>query len=188
MIKYKGYFIFNLLLILVCISLYSCNNMGPECASLTNVEIHYKNYFNIYLGDHPFLSGIDERGVFVKMIRQATALCCSTATVTFHPISKLLANKEIEELVLESVVANRNPNVLRFFSPEFAYKKLLSVYDSQTPFIPLSRSPGPAVIMHTKPPKDPVFVGEIFFKSWNIIVFLMSFAWIIGILVWLCVS
>jgi hypothetical protein len=165
--------------------------MGPACNSLNNVEIYYKNYFDLYFGDNPFLASLNDDGLFVRMIKEATRLCCSTATVSFSKITQSLTeNKEIEELILDAMSAAQNApdGVLKFYFPEFAYKKLLQVYDTQTPFIRLSRSPGPALLMHTKKPKDPVFVGEIILKSWAIMIFLITFAWIVGIVVWASVS
>lgn len=193
MAKYSTCIVLQLLFILACVSSsYAGKNMGPECSSLSEIQINYKNYFDMFLGDNPMLFGLTETGLFVKMIREAAELCCSTAKVTFQRIQQTpMENKEIEEFVLDAVKANRNnPNdgVLQFFFPEFAYKKLLQVYDTQTPFIRLSRSPGPALVRNKPKPKDPVFVGEIFVKSWAIMVFLITFAWVIGILVWVCVS
>lgn len=184
--------VLKLFLILVCVLLCFGNNMGPDCSSLANIQIHYKNYFDVYLGDNPFVVGVNKNGLFVKMITEASGLCCSTAELTFHVIQQAsVGDKEIEELVLDSVKADRNNpdnSVIKLFSPEFAFKKLLQVYDSQTPFIRFSRSPGPALVMITPEPKEPVFVGEIILKSWTIMIFLITFAWVIGIFAWIAVS
>jgi hypothetical protein len=166
--------------------------MGPECSSLTDIEIHYKNYFDLYMGDNAFAMTLEENGLFVKMLRAAAQLCCSTANLHFKLVHEDKTDrKEIEELVLNNVKKNReNPNVgvVKFYYPEFAQKKSLHVYDTQTPFLRLSRSPGPALVMQNPGKKQPVFVGEIVVKSWAITLFLITIAWVIGILAWFTVS
>ena len=192
MAKSSGCLVLQLLFISVCVSSSHGNNMGPECNSLTDIEIHYKNYFDLYMGDNAFAMTLNEEGLFVKMLRTATQLCCSTANLHFILIRHDQTNvKEIEELVLDHVKTNRkNPKggVVSFYYPEFAPKKSLHVYDTQTPFLRLSRSPGPALVMPKPEKEQPVFVGEIVVKSWAITVFLITIAWVIGILAWFSVS
>lgn len=187
--------LFQFPFILAFISLSNGDNMGPLCSGLTEVRINYKNYYDVYLGDLTFFPGkLDEKGLFVTMLKQAVQMCCSTAKLTFIPIPQGLPgtpDKEIEEMVLETGIKNllQPPSSkIDFFFPEFLYKKLQNVYDTQAIFIRLSRSPGPALLMHRPKEKEPVFVGEVFLKSWAIIIFLITFAWIVGILVWICVS
>ena len=188
MAKSSGCLVLQLLFISACVSSSHGNNMGPECNSLTDIEIHYKNYFDLYMGDNAFTMTLGEDGLFVKMLRAAAQLCCSTANLHFILIRDDQTDvKEIEELVLDNVKTNRensNDGVVRFYYPEFAPKKLLHVYDTQTPFLRLSRSPGPALVMRKPKKKQPVFVGEIVVKSWAITLFLISIAWVIGILAW----
>ena len=166
--------------------------MGPECSSLKNVQVYYKNYFDLYLGENAFSVGLNEQGIFVLILKEATKLCCSNAKLDFHLVPQTPAtDKEVEELVFEALreqFTNPNSSVLKFFYPEFASKKQLQVYDTLTPFVRLGRSPGPAIVMVTPEPKKPVFVGEIFLKSWAIIIFLITFAWIVGVIVWMAVS
>ena len=159
--------------------------MGHACASLKKVEVHHKKYFDIYLG----LQYETYSGIFYDMINQAVNLCCSTASVKFHPVDE--EEKSIEEILVETVKRDRvssEDGVVKLFFPEFADKSTLDIYDSTTPFIRLSRSPGHAVVMVKPDPKEPVFVGEIVVKSWAILIFLITFAWIVGILAWMAVS
>ena len=183
--------VFQLLVALFAFSTCFCNTMGPECSSLSEVQIHYKNYYDMYFGENPFVASLNHDGLFVKMLKEAKKLCCSTAQLTFNFIPQTPStDKEIEELVFESVKAERTnpkPGVVKLFYPEFAFKKKLQVYDTQTPFVRLARSPGPAMIMPKPEAKKPVFVGEIFLKSWAITIFLIALAWIVGILVWISV-
>ena len=184
--------VLQMLFISVCVSPSQGDYMGPECNLLADIEIHYKNYFDLYMGDNAFVMALNENGLFVKMLKAAARLCCSTANLHFILIRDDQTDvKEIEEFVLDHIKTKRkNPNdrVVKLYYPEFAPKKLLHVYDSQTPFLRLSRSPGPALVMPKPAKKQPVFFGEIVLKSWTIILFLISIAWLVGILAWISVS
>lgn len=177
--------VLKLVVILTFVSSSYGNAMGPSCSSLNRVEIHHKKYFDIYLG----LQYRTYTGIFYDMINNAVNLCCSTSTVEFIPIEE--EDKSVEEILVDTVKVDRGgpeDGVLKLFFPEFADKTSLDVYDSTTPFIRLSRSPGHAVVMVKPDPKEPVFVGEIIVKSWAILIFLITFAWFVGILAWMSVS
>ena len=159
--------------------------MGAQCVDLNSVQIHHKAYFDIYLS----VRFRRYTGIFHDMINQAVGVCCPTADVKFMPITEKY--RSIEEILVDSVKADRRrpeDGILKLFFPEFADKTTLDIYDSTTPFIRLSKSPGHAVVMVKPSPKEPVFVGEIVVKSWAILIFLVTFAWIIGILAWISVS
>ena len=192
MAKYPSRKVFQFLFVISCISSSNGDNMGPECSNLKEIQVYYKNFYDLYLGNNPFTQMFNEEGLFVNVLKEAVTVCCSTAKLTFHTIAESPMNdKAVEEHLLDAMKADRNsPNsgIIKLFGPEYAYKKVYNVYDTQKPFFGLFRSPGPALIMKKQPPKDPVFVGEIFVKSWAITIFLISFAWIIGILVWVLVS
>jgi hypothetical protein len=180
----RGYTMLKLLVILTCVSTCSAS-MGAACSSLNRVEIRHKTYFDIYLS-----SGFNSyTGIFYDMIQQAVKLCCPTANLKFVPITE--EDKSLEEILVETVKTDRaggDDGVLKLFFPEFADKTTLDIYDSTTPFIRLSKSPGHAVVMVKPDPKEPVFVGEIIVKSWAILIFLVTFAWVVGILAWISVS
>ena len=192
MTRSRGCIVLQLLFVAVYASSPHEDYMGTECNSLTDIEIHHKNYFDMYMGESPFTMTFNDDGLFVKMLKAAARLCCSTANINFILIRDEKTNpKEIEELVLDNIKTNRkNPNngVVRLYYPEFVSKKLLHVYDTQIPFLRLSRSPGPALVMQKPEKKQPVFVGEIILKSWTIALFLLSIAWLVGIFGWICVS
>ena len=180
----SGCTILKLLAILICVSTSSAS-MGASCSSLNRVEIRHKTYFDIYLGVR-FKS---YSGIFYDMIQQAVNLCCPSASLQFIPLTE--EDKSIEEILVETVKIDRasgEDGVLKLFFPEFVDKTALDIYDSTTPFIRLSRSPGHAVVMVKPKPKEPVFVGEIVVKSWAILIFLVTFAWVVGILAWISVS
>ncbi|XP_028394048.1 uncharacterized protein LOC114518284 [Dendronephthya gigantea] len=188
MAKFSSCTLLQLLFIFTFFSLSYGDNMGPLCSELKEVRINYRNYYTLYLGDDPFAPGnIEETGLFVTMIRDAVRLCCSTTKLTYVLIPQIpgTPDKEIEEMAGLLAGVTQEDSIDLFY-PEFVYKKLHNVYDTQMPFIRLSRSPGPALAMHKPKEKEPVFVGEIFLKSWAIIMFLITFAWIVGILVWIC--
>ena len=189
MAKHNGHAVLPLVFIAACILSSACgNNMGPECSNLKEIQVHYKNYFDIYLGND-YDNNLNENGVFVKVTKAAVDLCCSTTKVTFHWLQS--HDKDVEEYMLDTIKADsNNPNsgVIKLFTPEYAYKKMQYVYDSQRPFLGLFRSPGPALVMNRQPPKEPVFLGDIFLKSYSIILSLIASAWVVGILVWVLVS
>lgn len=192
MAKYGSRKVLQLLFVISCISSAHGDNMGAECNNLKEIQVYYKNYYDLYLGNNPFTQLFNEEGLFVQVLKGTVKGCCSMAKITFHTIVQSpTKDKAVEEYLLESMKADRNnPNkgIIKLFGPEYAYKKVYNVYDTQKPFFGLFRSPGPALIMKRQPPKDPVFVGEIFVKSWAITIFLITLAWIIGILVWVLVS
>ena len=174
----------KLFVILICVST-SFAHMGPSCSLLNRVEIRHKTYFDIYLG----VRYKSYSGIFYDMIQQAINLCCPSASLQFIPITE--EDKSIEEILVETVKMDRaggEDGVLKLFFPEFADKTALDIYDSTTPFVRLSRSPGHAVVMVKPKPKEPVFVGEIIVKSWAILIFLIAVAWVVGILAWITVS
>lgn len=182
-----AYLFLKLWVILLGIS-YSCavNLMGDECKKFKRVEIHHKKYFDIYLSNrHSSYTGI-----FYKMINDAVYTCCSSLPVQFIPIED--EDQSIEEILLNTVKANRgqnrNDSVLKLYFPEFADKTARAIYDSTTPFLRLSKSPGHAIVMVKPNPKEPVFIGEIVVKSWAILIFLVAFAWVVGILAWMSVG
>lgn len=175
----------KLLAISACISASYGDGMGPLCSSLKAVEIHQRRYFDLYL----YYSRGTYSGIFYDMIIQALQMCCPTAMVKFLPLSE--PDKSVEEILVNTVKMDKGApedGVLKLFFPEFADKIATDIYDGSTAFIRLSRSPGHAIIMIKPEPKEPVFVGEIVVKSWAILIFLVTFAWLIGIVAWMSVS
>ena len=191
MTKCRSRVVLRFLFAIVCISLAYGNNMGPECNTLKEIQLHYKNYYDMYLGENPFTRVLSEEGLFVMVLKQTVKECCSTAKITYHKLQTHMDDKAIEEFLLDAMKADRsnaNNGIVKLFGPEYAYKKVQHVYDLQVPFLGLFRSPGPALIMKKRTAKEPVFVGDIFLKSWAIIIFLISAAFIFGVLVWVLVS
>ena len=159
--------------------------MGPLCSSLKQVEIHHRRYFDLYL----YYARGAYSGIFYDMIQQAIGQCCPGTPVFFKPLNH--PQKSVEEILSSTVkMDSKSPEdgVLKLFFPEFADKTATDIYYGTTSFIRLSRSPGHAVIMVKPKPKEPVFVGEIVVKSWAILIFLITFAWLIGIVAWMSVS
>ena len=185
MVEYFSvYSLLKLVVLLTCFSL-SYGYSASWCNSLSKVEIHHKEYFPIYLG---YRFGTYS-GIFYDIINQAVRMCCPTVAVEFKSIGE--TDQTVEEILVDTVKADsrgRKDGVLKLFFPEFADKTTYDVYDSTTPFIRLSKSPGHAIVMVKPDPIEPVFVGEIVVKSWAILVFLIAFAWFVGILAWMSVS
>ena len=182
--------VLRLLFVISCISSAHGDNMGPECSNLKEIQVHHKDYYDIYLGNEPVTQTLNEKGIFLQIIKAAVEICCFTAKLSFHQLDPT-SDREIEAFVYDAIKADRNnPNnsIIKLFGLEYAYKKSQYVYDSQKPFLGLYRSPGPALVMKRPPAKEPVFLGDIFVKSFAIVLFLVSSAWIVGILVWVLVS
>ena len=175
----------KLLAISACILASYGSGMGPLCSQLKTVEIHNRRYFDIYL----YYSRGSYSGIFYDMIIQALQQCCPTTMVKFIALNQ--PEKSVEEILVNTVKMDKRApedGVLKLFYPEFADKIATDIYDGSTSFIRLSRSPGHAVIMIKPEPKERVFVGEIVVKSWAILIFLVTFAWLIGIVAWMSVS
>ena len=190
MAKFGSLAVLRLLFVISCISSAHGDNMGPECSNLKEIQVYYKDYYDLYLGNVPFSETLNEKGILVQVVRESVKVCCSTAKLTFTQLDPT-SNREIEAFLSDAMKADsNNPNngIIKLFGPEYAYKKSKHVYDSQKPFLGLFRSPGPALIMKRPAAKEPVFVGDIFLKSYAIALFLISSAWIVGILVWVLVS
>lgn len=164
------------------------NSMIPSsiCSGIKKVEIRYRNYYDIYLGNSLFLPELRMDGIHVKVIQKATSVCCNTTKLEF--VFDRTVKTDIEESYVDIVVNDPTRSTFTFFYPEFADKKERQIYATQAEFVALARSPGHAIIMKRPSPIPPVFVGEIFVKSWAILIFLITFAWIIGILAWISVS
>ncbi|XP_028394083.1 uncharacterized protein LOC114518309 [Dendronephthya gigantea] len=150
-----------------------------HCSQLKRVEVHHKKYFDYYLAKRQS----SYTGMFYNMINHGIHACCNNTPVQFTPIED--EERSIEEILSNKVKANRDSGVLNLYFPEFADKTTMDVYDATTPFIRLSRSPGHAIVMVKPDPKEPVFIGEIIVKSWAILIFLVAFAWVVGILAWM---
>lgn len=166
----------------------NCTTLGHLCSDVRVVKVNYKNYESLYLGDGLLGGGLMQNGLFVRMLKFAVPRCCPNASLIIDSVGEV--EEEIQELVLSTLKASRTGprnGVHKLYFPEFAPKKILTVYDAKVPFVVLSRSPGPALIMLRPAEKKPVFVGEIFVKSWAIMTFLLTCAWIIGIVVWFTV-
>lgn len=177
--------VFKLWVVLMLISAAYGAMGAHSCSLLNKIEIHHKTYFNVYLR----LIYRTYSGIFYEIINGGVQRCCPTASVEFSPIRE--KEKSIEEILVATVKADRKApedGIVKLFLPEFADKVALDVYDSSTPFLRLTRSPGHAIVMVKPPPKEPVFVGEIVVKSWAILIFLVTFAWVIGIFAWATVS
>ena len=156
------------------------------CSGIKNIEVRYRNYYDIYLGNSLFLPELRMDGIHVRVIEKATAVCCNTTKLKF--IFDRTVKTDIEESYVDIVLNDPTSSTFTFFYPEFADKKERQIYATQAEFVALARSPGHAIIMKRPSPIPPVFVGEIFVKSWAILIFLITFAWIIGILAWISVS
>lgn len=181
--------VIRLVFFLVC-ALTCCvaENMIPAhiCSGIKKVEIRYRNYYDIYLGNSVFIPELRMDGIHVRVIQNAMAGCCNTTELEF--IFDKTVKTDIEEDVVDIVLKERSTSTFKFFYPEFADKKERQIYATQAEFVALARSPGHAIIMKKPAPIPPVFVGEIFVKSWAILIFLITFAGIIGILAWMSVS
>lgn len=184
---------FMLLFFSITATLCVCNcatSFGKSCSDeVREIKINYKNFLDIYLGDGLIGGGLVQNGLFVRMLKMVVPKCCPNATLKFSNIGDVKG--EIEELVLANLKASRagapRNGVQKFYFPEFAPKRMLTLYDYKIPFVVLHRSPGPALLMNKPGAKEAVFVGEIFLKSWAIMICLLSWAWLVGIIVWFAV-
>ena len=164
-------------------------------SNVKRIEKNYWDYFGlVYIGNKMLGSALDESSRYVKVLRNAVPMCCNNTQLSFvfldvarYPATK---NKDIESHVVEYL--RNDPrgggDVYRFYFPEFADKKERTLYDGTTEFVRLGSSSGHAIVMQKPEPLPPVFVGDIFVKSWAIMIFLVTFSWIIGILAWMAVS
>ena len=181
----KSNHVFVCLLLLVGCLPSSFGHMGKACSLLTRVEFHFKSYFDFYFDQ----TSTTNSGLLYDTIKGALKLCCPGAIIQFLPLSH--TKESIQEIVTKVKGGDNSfhsQGIVKLYYPEFADEVTTDVYDGTTPFLRLLKSSGHAIIMVKPPPKERVFVGEIIVKSSAILMFLITFAWIIGILAWATVS
>ena len=161
---------------------------SDSCNRISNVEIKYKNYFEIYLGFNTTSQSVAKESFFYNFIKAAVNDCCNFMDLKFTRLNS--SESEIEELALKAFV-EYNATIqkpLVFYFPEFAINKERTVYDYDLSFIKLSRSPGQAAVMLKPKSKSQVSLIYIFKESAPMLAMMLAMSWCVGILGWIMVS
>lgn len=156
------------------------------CDKVDKIVVHYRNYYQIYLGNNITTGKLDSTGRFIYIMKDVIPSCC--ANIKLEYVYENTTEEDLETLVLESLSTHDlQPRIFSFYYPEFAEHKDQEVYDFELKFVKLSRSPGQAVVMLNLSEKPRVFLYHVFMKSSGIFLLLITLSWLIGILGWILV-
>ncbi|XP_028394247.1 uncharacterized protein LOC114518459 [Dendronephthya gigantea] len=157
-----------------------------ECKEVASLEVHYNEFFELYLGHNGTHEELQEGGIIYKSLREAMNECCPGIPLNFK-----LVNESVEYLVQRDILlhheAQKQQNTsheLVFYFPEFTSQGNLEVYSHQIPFLKLRKSPGFALIMLKSESHLDISALDVIGPSWPIFALLLSLAWAVGILGW----
>lgn len=157
------------------------------CNKIDKIVLRHRDYYDAYLGTNLTTGELVKSGTFYQILNYSIPICCSGIKLEY--VYENTTKDDLETLALHHLdVGDNNTRILTFFFPEFAEHNERTVYDFEMKFVKLSRSSGHALVMLKPPPKQPVFVFEIFVKSIPILFFLMALSCTVGILGWIAVS
>jgi F0F1-type ATP synthase membrane subunit c/vacuolar-type H+-ATPase subunit K len=185
----QKFFLFALAILISCLAGGEGQGYAGEhaCNRVSNVEIRYKDYFEIYLGFNRTSQSVGEDSFFYNYIKAAVNECCNFMDLNFTKLNS--SEMEVEEIALWALVNDTAiPRPFVFYFPEFATGKEKIVYDFELSFIKLSRSPGQAVIMLKPDSKEQVSLFHIFKESTPMLAMMLAMSWLVGILGWIAVS
>jgi hypothetical protein len=181
-------------IIFASVILLSCLTQGQSqgwaedaCDRISNVEIRYKPYYDVYLDFN--VTKQSPSGFFYEYIKVAVNECCHFMNVSFKKLEP--TELEVEDLALKALGENEDviPRPLVFYFPEFtANQAERFVYDYDLNFVKLARSPGQAVVMFKPESKEQVSLIYIFRESTPMLAMMLTMSWFVGILGWIAVS
>ena len=159
------------------------------CDRISNVEIRYKDYYDVYLQYNEATQSVGNVSAFYVYITSAVEGCCQGMPLNFTRLNS--SKSDIEESALNALPTEDNTSIPRpfvFYFPEFAANKEKIVYDFELTFVKLARSPGQALLMLTPESKQKVSFFHIFKESGAMLATMLTMSWFVGILGWITVS
>ncbi|XP_028414991.1 uncharacterized protein LOC114538066 [Dendronephthya gigantea] len=165
----------------------SVSELSPDiCSNITKVIIHYRDYYQFYLGNEFGNNNLYQGGMFVKIINTVVPKCCPKMNVTF--VFKNVTNLDTDELVMRNLVqTTTRPRPYEFYFPEFAKEDVKHVYDYELSFVRLKQSQGQAAVMykpHVIENKHMDAIMQIVNSSGLALISMLVLSWLFGIFGW----